>query len=66
MMPGGSELLLIIVAVLILFGGKQLPGILRNIGKGVRELQKASQDIKREIDLDAIDREEHDKPDLKG
>ena len=66
MMPSGSELLLIVVAVLILFGGRQLPGILRNIGKGVRELQKASQDIKREIDLDATDSEESKKPDLKG
>ena len=66
MMPSGSELLLIVVAVLILFGGRQLPGILRNIGKGVRELQKASQDIKREIDLDVTDSEERKKPDLKG
>ena len=66
MMPSGSELLVIVLAVLILFGGKKLPEIARSIGKGLRELQKASQDFKRELDLDALDRDEKDKQDLKG
>ncbi|MBU0518942.1 twin-arginine translocase TatA/TatE family subunit [bacterium] len=55
MMPSGSEILVILFVVLLLFGGKQLPKIARNIGKGIHELQKATKDIKREIDLDAID-----------
>ena len=66
MMPSGSELLVIVLAILILFGGKKLPEIARSIGKGLRELQKASQDFKRELDLDDLDRDEKDKPELKG
>lgn len=66
MMPSGSELLVIVLAILILFGGRKLPEIARSIGKGLRELQKASQDFKRELDLDDLNRDEKDKPDLKG
>jgi len=66
MMPSGSELLVILFVALLLFGGKQLPKIARNIGKALHELQKATRDIKREIDLDAIDREETYEKDKKN
>lgn len=51
MIPSGSELLIILLAVLILFGGKQLPQISRKIGRWINELQKATREIKREIDM---------------
>lgn len=65
-MPSGSELLVVVLAVLILFGGNKMREIARSLGRGMRELQKASDDFKRELDLDAIDRHEGEKPDLKG
>ncbi len=66
MIPSGSELVVILLVVLILFGGKKLPEIARTIGKSVRQMQKASRDLQSELDLDAIDREDNDKPDLTG
>lgn len=42
-MIGSWELILILFAVLVLFGGKRLPELARNLGKGLREFKKASQ-----------------------
>lgn len=66
MMPSGSELMVILLAVLLLFGGGKIKDIARNIGKGIRELQKASRDFQRELNLDEDDHEDHKKPDLQG
>ena len=43
---GGQEIILIAVVVLILFGGKKIPELMRGIGKGVKEYNKAVNDIK--------------------
>jgi sec-independent protein translocase protein TatA len=50
---GGSEILLVMVAVLILFGSKKIPEVARGIGQGMREFKKATDDIKREINESA-------------
>lgn len=44
-MPGGMEWLIIAIAVLILFGGKKLPGFLKGLGKGVREFREAKDGV---------------------
>lgn len=46
---GGFEWLLIFLAVLMLFGAKHIPGIVRNVGKGIKEFRKTSNDVKREF-----------------
>jgi sec-independent protein translocase protein TatA len=46
---GGSEILLILLAVLVLFGADKLPEFARNLGKGLREIKKATDEIKDEI-----------------
>jgi len=46
---GGGEIALIMVAVLLLFGGKKLPELARGLGKGIREFKDASDGVKREI-----------------
>lgn len=46
---GGQEMLLILIVVLVLFGGKKLPEIARGLGRGIREFKDASEDIKKEI-----------------
>ena len=38
-MPGGSEWILIVVVVLVLFGGKKTPELMRGMGKGVKEFK---------------------------
>ncbi len=46
---GGSEIMLIVIAILLLFGGKKLPELARGLGKGIREFKDASDGVKREI-----------------
>jgi len=46
---GPTELLIIFLIVLLLFGSKKLPELARGMGKGLREFQKASRDIQNEI-----------------
>jgi sec-independent protein translocase protein TatA len=53
---GPQELLLILVIVLVLFGGKKIPELLRGVGKGVGELQKGLDEGKR-IVSDSINAE---------
>jgi TatA/E family protein of Tat protein translocase len=56
---GGSEILLVVLVVLILFGSKRLPEFARALGKATREIRKAVRQIKDEIDkntsIDSID-----------
>lgn len=49
-MPGGSEWILIIVAVLVLFGGRKIPEFMRGLGKGVREFKDAKDNVRQEIE----------------
>jgi sec-independent protein translocase protein TatA len=39
-MPGGPELIIILVVVLVLFGGSQLPKLARNLGKAQKEFKE--------------------------
>ncbi len=58
----GQELIVILIIVLILFGGKKIPELMRSLGQGLREFRKASndavQDIRKATDLDADDQTE--------
>jgi len=38
-MPGGSEWIFIVVIVLVLFGGKKIPELMKGMGKGVKEFK---------------------------
>jgi sec-independent protein translocase protein TatA len=49
-MPGGSEWILIVLVVLLFFGGKKIPDLMRGIGKGVKEFNDAKDHMKNEID----------------
>ena len=54
-MPGGTEWILIVLAVLILFGGRKIPEFMRGIGKGIREFNDAKNNVKKEIEESAND-----------
>ncbi|WDF67303.1 twin-arginine translocase TatA/TatE family subunit [Sphingobacterium oryzagri] len=46
---GTQEMILILVMILLLFGGKKLPEMARGLGKGIREFKDASEGIKKEV-----------------
>ena len=49
-MPGGSEWILIVLIVLLMFGGKKIPDLMRGIGKGIREFKDAKDQVGSEIE----------------
>lgn len=52
---GTTELMMVFVVVLILFGPKQLPQIAKTIGKGLRDIRRAANQLKHEVGLDELD-----------
>lgn len=42
---GGSELLVIMLVVLLLFGGKKIPELMRGLGKGVRSFKDGMKEV---------------------
>ncbi len=46
---GTPEILVILLIVLLLFGAKKIPEIMRGLGKGIREFKQASQEAVDEI-----------------
>ena len=59
---GPWEIALVILVIIILFGGKKLPELARGLGLGLREFKKAKQDIKDEVQnvTDAVEDVEKD------
>ncbi len=47
---GGWELILIFAAVLLLFGGRKIPELMRGIGRGVREFNSAKDQVKESLE----------------
>ncbi len=46
---GTTELIVIALIVLLLFGGRKIPELMRGLGKGVREFKDASSKLKDEL-----------------
>jgi len=46
---GGGEIILVLVIVLILFGGERMPELARSLGKTLREIKKATSGVEDEI-----------------
>ena len=57
---GGGEMLVILTAVLLLFGADRIPGIARGFGRGIREFKDATNEIKHELER-SIDDEKKSK-----
>jgi sec-independent protein translocase protein TatA len=49
-MIGTQEIILIVVAILILFGGRKIPELMKGLGKGIREFNDAKNNVKSEIE----------------
>ena len=52
---GGQELLVIGLIILVFFGGKKIPELMRGLGSGIREFNNAKNNI--EAELHIFDRE---------
>jgi sec-independent protein translocase protein TatA len=49
-MPGPMEMLIVLAIFLLLFGGRQLPSLMRNLGASAREFKKGVQGMDEELD----------------
>ena len=55
----GEHMIFILIAVLLLFGGRKIPELMRGIGKGMREFKDAKDNVRSEIEVGL---KEGDKP----
>jgi sec-independent protein translocase protein TatA len=56
----GTELIIVLVAVLVLFGAKKIPEFAKGLGKGINEFKKASREV-----TDSIENESAQTPPAK-
>jgi sec-independent protein translocase protein TatA len=49
-MPGGGEWIVILLGILILFGGKKIPELMRGVGQGIREFNDAKGKVKEQLE----------------
>lgn len=58
---GTGELIIIVFVILLLFGGKKIPELMKGIGKGVRSFKKGMNEIEDEINKPIEDKKEDEK-----
>ncbi|NNC94412.1 MAG: twin-arginine translocase TatA/TatE family subunit [Chitinophagales bacterium] len=64
--PGGWEIAIIVFAIILLFGGRKIPELMKGIGKGIREFNAAKSTIKKEIEDGMEGEENKDEPQKKA
>ncbi len=47
---GFNEILIIFIIILLLFGGRKIPELMRGLGKGVREFNDAKSNVRKELE----------------
>lgn len=50
-------MILILIVVLLLFGGRKIPELMRGLGRGVREFNDAKNNVKKEIEEGMVEKE---------
>jgi sec-independent protein translocase protein TatA len=60
-MLGGTEIMWIAIVVLVLFGAKKVPELMKGVGTGIKEFKKASRDVQDEVQR-AMDHDEAHPP----
>ncbi len=53
-MPGGPELIVIVLVLVLLFGGRKIPELMKGLGQGMKEFKKARNE-------DSSDKKSNDK-----
>ena len=59
--PSGIEFFVIVFVILLLFGGKKIPELMRGLGKGIREFNNARATVEGEIKKGMREAEEKDR-----
>ncbi len=56
----GEHMIFILIAILLLFGGRKIPELMKGIGKGMREFKDAKDNVKSEIEsgMKEVDKDE--------
>jgi sec-independent protein translocase protein TatA len=57
---GGKEIWIILIIILVLFGGRKIPELMRGMGRGIREFNDAKNNVKKEIEENASAEEKKD------
>ncbi|MGZ5543751.1 MAG: Sec-independent protein translocase subunit TatA/TatB [Limisphaerales bacterium] len=57
----GGELIIVLVAILVLFGAKRIPEFAKGLGQGIKEFKKASNEVTQEFQ-NAMDDSNYSKP----
>lgn len=52
---GTGEVIFIMLVVLMLFGSKSIPSLAKNLGRGMREIKTATNEIKRDLQNSALE-----------
>ena len=52
---GGGELLIVVFFVLIFFGSEKIPGLMKSMGRAMREFKTAMDDVKNDIEKSTIE-----------
>ena len=55
---GSQEIIIIALVILLLFGGKKIPELMRGLGKGVSQFKKGMKDIEEEINAEPEKKED--------
>lgn len=58
---GTTEIIIIFVIILLLFGAKRIPDLMKGIGKGIRSFKEGMNDVKEEIDRPVDSKDNSDK-----
>ena len=51
--PGYGQIILVVLAILLLFGGKKIPELMRGLGQGMKEFKNATKDKDKEEEIDS-------------
>ena len=59
---GFNEILIIFIIILLLFGGRKIPELMRGLGRGIREFNDAKNNVKREIEEGTKEKDQKTSP----
>jgi sec-independent protein translocase protein TatA len=62
LIPGGYEWIIVILAIVLLFGGRKIPELMKGLGQGMKEFKKA----RNEASQDASGKQSIDKSEKEG
>lgn len=50
---GAGEIIIVALVVLLLFGGKKIPELMKGLGKGVKSFKDGMKEVEKDLDIDS-------------